>query len=77
MGSGLLLMGFNNVLLPTLFNVIDNIVEPNCRSHNTEQFCSHDVEQCGQQNIVQSSSTAGTNTTVVYTALIHWNTLCS
>ena len=45
--------GLNNVLLPTLFIVVNNIVTPD--SGSTILFSIVDkCEQCGQQNIVQS-----------------------
>jgi hypothetical protein len=47
------LTGLNNVLLPSLFTLVNNIVEP--ESGVTILFNVVDnCEQCGQQNIVQS-----------------------
>ena len=48
----------NNVVLPTLFKVVHNVVTPD--SDSTILFNVVDnYEQCGQHNIVQSYYTAG------------------
>ena len=52
--------GLNNVVLPTLFNVVNNIVQhcytqlqPGFRLNNMFSIVDN-IEQCGQHNIVQS-----------------------
>ena len=57
--SGLLKAGLNNVLLPKLFNVVNNIVQ-HCWAWISLRSgvimlnnIVNNIEQCGQQNIVQ------------------------
>ena len=46
-------MGLNNVLPPTLFIVVNNIVEPESGGTMLNNIVDN-IEQCEQQNIVQS-----------------------
>ena len=57
--SGRMKTGLNNVLLPTLFNVVNNIVQhcytwlqDNSGSTLLNNIVDH-IEQCWQQNIIQ------------------------
>ena len=58
--SGLMKTGFNNVVLPTLFKVVDKteqVDEPEltCKISGVTMLNNivNNLEQCGQQNIVQ------------------------
>ena len=53
--SGLMKTALSNVLLPTLFNVVNSteqVVEPELACNQVNNIVDN-LEQCGQQNIVQ------------------------
>ena len=57
--SGLMKTALNNVALPTLFNVVNNIVQHCLASNSLRSGVTmlnnivDNIEQCGQHNIVQ------------------------